>query len=170
VEAVGAVSLIRMAAANLAGEPWQRPSDACLVQVGLDALLVGVEAPSFFLPAGLARGEYPQARGLFGLVLQELGLLPPVSQDLGGARWTAAWWWAGQIVACRLDPGRGAKLIHEEAAAELGYPDALQPVVDLARAPGLLDSRPPHQPPLGDRVTFAARDLLATQAHPGHSL
>ncbi|MFC8596681.1 transposase [Streptomyces atroolivaceus] len=57
--------------------------------------------------------------------------------DEGGAkpakaRWTSAQWWASQIVACRLDPVRGAKLIFEESAAELDYPDELQPIVDLA--------------------------------------
>ncbi|WP_427164075.1 hypothetical protein ACQF4J_00020 [Streptomyces sp. C1-1] len=170
MDAVVAISLIRMAAADLAGEPWQRPSDACLVQVGLDALLAGLEAPSLALLAGLARGEYPQARELFGLVLEELGLLPPALEDLAEARWTAAWWWASQIVACRIDPVHGAKLIHEEAAAELGYPDALQPLVDLARAPGPPDTRPPHQPPLGERITSAARDFLAAQAHRNHGL
>ncbi|MFF1544747.1 hypothetical protein [Streptomyces sp. NPDC058291] len=62
------------------------------------------EAPSLALLAGLARGEYPQARELFGLVLEELSLLPLASDDLAKARWTAAQWWAGQIVACQLDP------------------------------------------------------------------
>ncbi|MFJ1831341.1 hypothetical protein ACIOG9_43215, partial [Streptomyces sp. NPDC088178] len=117
MDAVVAISLIRMAAADLAMEPWQRPSDAYLVQLGLDALMADIEAPSLPLLAGLARGEYPQARELFDLVLEELGLLPLISEDLAKARWTAAQWWAGQIVACQLDPVHGAKLIYEEAAA-----------------------------------------------------
>lgn len=170
MDAAVAISLIRMAAADLAGQPWQRPSDAYLVQLGLDALMAGIEAPSLYLLAGLARGEYPQARELFGLVLEELGLLPPASKDLAGARWTAARWWAGQIVACRLDPVHGAKLIHEEAAAELGYPDALQPIVDLARALDLPDTQPADPRRLRDRVTSAARDFLAAPAHQNHSL
>ncbi|MEU6092702.1 hypothetical protein ABZ865_39260 [Streptomyces sp. NPDC047085] len=159
-----------MAAADLAMEPWQRPSDAYLVQLGLDALMADIEAPSLPLLAGLARGEYPQARELFDLVLEELGLLPLTSEDLAEARWTAARWWAGQIVACQLDPVHGAKLIHEEAAAELDYPDALQPIADLARALYLSNDQPPDQQHIRDRVTSAARDYLATEAHQNHGL
>jgi hypothetical protein len=151
-------------------EPWQRPSVAYLVQLGLDALMADIEAPSLPLLAGLARGEYPQARELFDLVLEELGLLPLTSEDLAEARWTAARWWAGQIVACQLDPVHGAKLIHEEAAAELDYPDALQPIADLARALYLSNDQPPDQQHIRDRVTSAARDFLATEAHQNHGL
>ncbi|QLJ03426.1 hypothetical protein HZZ00_22205 [Streptomyces sp. NEAU-sy36] len=165
MDTVVAISLIRMAAADSAMEPWQRPADAYLVRLGLDALLAGVEAPSLPLLAGLARGEYPQARELFGLVLDELGLLPLAAEDLAEARWTAARWWAGRIVACQLDPLHGAKLIHDEAAADLGCPDALQPIVDLARALDPPDKQPPDQQHLRDRITSAARDFLATETH-----
>ncbi|GAB7028587.1 hypothetical protein AB0G35_34485 [Streptomyces sp. NPDC021749] len=170
MDAVVAISLIRMAAADLAMEPWQRPSDAYLVQLGLDALMADIEAPSLPLLAGLARGEYPQARELFDLVLEELGLLPLTSEDLAKARWTAARWWAGQIVACQLDPVHGAKLIHEEAAAELDYPDALQPIADLARGLDLPNDQPPDQQHIHDRVTSAARDFLATERTQNHCL
>ncbi|MEU4932892.1 hypothetical protein AB0G54_41490 [Streptomyces yokosukanensis] len=170
MDAVVAISLIRMAAADLAMEPWQRPSDAYLVQLGLDALMADIEAPSLPLLAGLARSEYPQARELFDLVLEELGLLPLISDDLAKARWTAAQWWAGQIVTCQLDPVHGAKLIYEEAAAELDYPDVLQPIVDLARALDLPNDQPPDQQHIRDRVTSAARDFLATEVHRNHSL
>ncbi|GAA2766476.1 hypothetical protein GCM10010103_55170 [Streptomyces paradoxus] len=127
ITAITALRLIRMAAADLAMAPWQRPRDADLVQLGLDALMTDIEAPSLPLLAGLARGEYPQARELFDLVLEELDLLPPTSDDLAKARWTAAQWWAGQIVTCQLDPVHGAKLIYEEAAAELDYPTRCNP-------------------------------------------
>ncbi|MEY2242323.1 hypothetical protein AB8A21_05095 [Streptomyces sp. BF23-18] len=169
MDAVVAISLLRMAAADVAMEPWQRPSDAYLVQLGLDALMTDIEAPSLPLLAGLARGEYAQARELFDLVLEELSLLPLTSKDLAKARWTAARWWAGQIVACQIDPVHGAKLIHEEAAAELDYPDALQPIVDLARALDLPNDQPPDRQHLRDRVTSAAQDFLATEAHQNHS-
>ncbi|MEU3843828.1 hypothetical protein AB0E88_27810 [Streptomyces sp. NPDC028635] len=158
-----------MAAADLAMEPWQRPSDAYLVQLGLDALMADIEAPSLRLLAGLARDEHPQARELFDFVLEELGLLPLTSDDLAKARWTAAQWWAGQIVARQLDPVQGAKLIYGEAAAELDYPDVLQPIVDLARALDL-PNEPSDQQNIRDRVTSAARDFLATEAHRNHSL
>ncbi|MFJ3310422.1 hypothetical protein ACIPSA_47100 [Streptomyces sp. NPDC086549] len=170
MDAAVAISLIRMAAADLTMEPWQRPLDAYLVQLGLDALMADIEAPSLPLLAGLVRGEYPQARELFDLVLEELGLLPLASEDLAKARWTAARWWAGQIVVCQLDPVRGAKLIYQESAGELDYPDALQPVVDLASALDLLNDQHPEQQHISDQVTSAARDFLATEGHQNHSL
>ncbi|MFI8191928.1 hypothetical protein ACIF8T_24550 [Streptomyces sp. NPDC085946] len=64
----------------------------------------------------------------------------------------------------------GAKLIYEEAAAELDYPDVLQPIVDLARALDLPNDRPPDRQHMRDRVTSAARDFLATEPHQNHSL
>ncbi|MEV3973454.1 hypothetical protein AB0K68_35860 [Streptomyces sp. NPDC050698] len=164
-----AISLIRMAAADLTLAPWQRPSDAYLVQLGLDALMAGIEAPSLPLLAGLARGEYPQARELFDLVLEELSLLPLASEDLAKARWTAARWWAEQIVACHIDPEQGVKLIYQESAAELDYPEALQPIVDLARAFDLLNKQDPDRQRIRDQVTSAARDFLATERHQNRS-
>lgn len=168
MDAVVAISLFRMAAADVDLAPWQRPSDASLVQLGLDALMAGVEAPSLPLLAGLARHEYSQARELFDLVLEELGLLPLASDDLAKARWTAAQWWAGQIVACRLDPVRGAKLIFRESAAELDYPLALQRIVDLATALELSNGQLQDQQHIRDRVTSAARDFLAAAPHRNH--
>ncbi|MCX5416343.1 hypothetical protein [Streptomyces sp. NBC_00059] len=132
--------------------------------------MADIEAPSLPQLAGLARGEYPQARELFDLVLEELGLLPLTSENLADARWTAAQWWAGQIVGCQLDPAHGAKLIYVEAAAELGYPDALQPIVDLARALDLPNDQSSDQQRIRDRVTSAAQNLLATEARQNHSL
>ncbi|MFB6963202.1 hypothetical protein ACFCYB_41160 [Streptomyces sp. NPDC056309] len=37
-----------------------------LIQAGLDALIAGVESPSFAMPAGLLRNEEPEASALFG--------------------------------------------------------------------------------------------------------
>lgn len=170
MDAGDAISLIRMAAADLAMEPWQRPSDTHLVQLGLDSLMAGLETPSLPLLAGLARGEYFQARELFDLVLEELGLLPLDSDDLAKARWTAARWWADEIVACRLDPVHGANLIYLESAAELDYPEALQPIVELARALDPLNDQLPDQQHIRDQITSAARDFLATEAHQNRSL
>ncbi|MFJ2264685.1 hypothetical protein ACIOKD_41605, partial [Streptomyces sp. NPDC087844] len=67
-------------------------------------------------------------------------------------------------------PQHGAKLIYEEAAAELNSPDALQPIVDLARALDLPNDQPLDQQHIRDRVTSAARDFLATEARQKHSL
>ncbi|WP_330461188.1 hypothetical protein OIB37_32570 [Streptomyces sp. NBC_00820] len=174
VDAAVAVSLIRMVAADrAAAAPWQRPSQARLVELGLDALMAGVEAPSLPWLAGLGRNEYWQAPELFDLVVEELGLLPSDSADLAAARWTAARWWAGQVVTRRLDPVRGAGLIWLEAAAELDYPDALRPLVDLATAIEPADDEPP--PPSRQQVQeadiiAAARDFLSTEARPEHGV
>ncbi|MEU5894474.1 hypothetical protein ABZ835_48090 [Streptomyces sp. NPDC047461] len=127
-----AISLLQMAAADRTLAAWQRPSDAQLVQLGLDALMAGVESPSLALLAGLARNEFRLASELFDLATQELDLLPLLPDDLNRARWTAARWWAHQIAAGDLDPVHGANLIWLEAAAELGYPEELQQIVDLA--------------------------------------
>lgn len=165
MDAVVANSLIRMAAADLTMARGRCPSDAYLVQLGLDALMADIDAPSLPLLAGLARGEYPQARELFHLVLEELDLLPLVSEELANARWIAAHWWAGRIVECQIDPIVGAKLIFTESAAELDYPDALQPIVDLAQAIILLDDQPADPQHIRDQVTLAAQQFLATEAH-----
>ncbi|MFJ6838502.1 hypothetical protein [Streptomyces sp. NPDC091209] len=50
------------------------------------------------------------------------------------------------------------------------YPNALQPIVDLARALDLPNDQPPDQQHIRDRATSAARDFLATEAHQNHSL
>jgi hypothetical protein len=128
--------------------------------------MADIEAPSLPLLAGLARGEYPQARELFDLVLEELVLLPLALDDLAEARWIAARWWAGRIVACQLDPVHGAKLIFEEAAAELGHPDVLQPVVDLAAGLDLSDERPADLREVREQVTSAAREFVAVKGTP----
>ncbi|WP_181140720.1 hypothetical protein [Streptomyces sp. Ru62] len=153
MDAVVAISLLRMAAADLTMEPWQRSPDACLVQLGLDSLSAGIEAPSLPPLAGRALGEYPQARELFDLLLEELGLLPLTWEDPAKARWAAAHWWARQIAARRLDPVHGAKLIHAEAAAELDRP---------ARAAA-------HRRP-GESARPAERSTSgpAARARPGH--
>ncbi|MEU7581446.1 hypothetical protein AB0B50_28015 [Streptomyces sp. NPDC041068] len=126
-----AVGFLRIAAAERDRVVGQRPSEARLVRLGLDALLADVESPSLAMLAGLGRDELGEARELFDLVVEELGLVPIAEGDPADARWTVARWWAGRIVAGDLDPVRGAGLIHAEAA-ELGYPAALQTIVDLA--------------------------------------
>jgi hypothetical protein len=164
VDAAVVISLMRMAAADRELAPWQRSSDDRLVRLGVDALLAGVEAPSLPGLAGLARNEYRDAPELFDQVLAELRLLPLLAGDIAKARWTAAIWWARQIVADELDPLRGARLIWLEAAAELDYPDAMQPIVELAGASGS-DEQLPDPYGLRDRVTAAAHAFLTADAH-----
>ncbi|MEU1032849.1 hypothetical protein ABZ402_29815 [Streptomyces mirabilis] len=103
-----------------------------LIQAGLDALLADVDAPSLALLAGLGRREEHEARELFDHVVDELGLGFEVPADPIAAKWALAYWLAAQIVDGSLDPATGADLIWVEAASELGYPDALQPIVERA--------------------------------------
>ncbi|GGX76566.1 hypothetical protein [Streptomyces fructofermentans] len=167
MDAVAAVGLIRIAAAEVVLEPWQRPSDAWLVELGLDALMADVEAPSLPLLAGLARGEYTRARELFGHVVDELGLLPQGPEELAEARWTAARWWAAEIVAHQIDPVRGAVLIRDQAA-ELGYPDVLRALVDLAWAVDPADDRRSVREGVPEGVLAAAREFLAAEERRNH--
>jgi len=103
-----------------------------LIQAGLDALLADVDAPSLALLAGLGRREEHEARELFAHVVDELGLGFEAPADPIAARWALAYWLAAQIVDGFLDPATGAGLIWVEPASELGYPDALQPIVECA--------------------------------------
>ncbi|MFF3581739.1 hypothetical protein [Streptomyces mirabilis] len=133
-----------------------------LIQAGLDALLADVDAPSLALLAGLGRREEHEARELFDHVVDELELGFEVPADPIAARWALAYWLAAQIVDGSLDPATGADLIWVEAASELGYPDRLQPIVELAVQ---LDdwnanwSTPLEQ--LKEEVVVAARALVA---------
>lgn len=103
-----------------------------LIQVGLDALLAGVQSPSLVMLAGLVRSEEPEASALFDQVLQELGLLfhPPV--DPRAAKWAKAYWIAAQIVDVTLEPATGAYLIRADVAYDLDYPEDLQTLVSCA--------------------------------------
>ncbi|MEU6057703.1 hypothetical protein [Streptomyces sp. NPDC047097] len=158
-----ALALIRMAAADRTLPLWGRPSDAALVRLGLDALLAGVDVFSLPLLAGLAHGEYGEARELFDQVVAELDLLPQTPEELAEARWTAARWWARRIVTHELDPLEGARLICWEVAAELGYPAELKPLVTLVEAADRPDDDRPPPEPDPDGIIRAARALLAPE-------
>ncbi|MFB7312197.1 hypothetical protein [Streptomyces sp. NPDC056192] len=103
-----------------------------LIQVGLDALIAGVESPSLALLAGLLRSEEPEAPELFDQVLEELGLLFQLPADPRAAKWATAYWIARQIVNGSLDPAAGSHLIWADVAYDLGYPEDLQPLVSCA--------------------------------------
>ncbi|MDI2131111.1 hypothetical protein [Yinghuangia seranimata] len=155
MDATVALSLLRLAAADLAGAAWQRPSDARLVELALDAVLAGVESPSLTRLAGLARGEHREARELFARAAEELGLVPLLPDVLDAARWEAALWWAGRIVDGTLDPVEGLTLIVREAAAELDYPARLRPFVDA-----LADAETQGPDATGQAALAAARAFV----------
>ncbi|MGW4698892.1 hypothetical protein [Streptomyces sp. NPDC004285] len=103
-----------------------------LIQAGLDALMAGVESPSLAMLAGLLRSEEPEAPELFDHVLEELGLLFQPPADPRAAKWAMAYWVAGQIADGTLDPAAGTHLIWADIAYDLGYPEALAPLVRCA--------------------------------------
>lgn len=103
-----------------------------LIQIGLDALLAGVESESLAMLAGLGRNEELEAPDLFGRVLYELGLEVEVPADPRAARWALVYWLAGQMVDGSLDAAAGACRIWHDVAWNLDYPDALQPLVVCA--------------------------------------
>jgi hypothetical protein len=77
-----------------------------LIEVGLNALLAGVDSPYLRLLAGLGRREEPEGPELFARVVEELGLAPGLSGDRDRASWAMARWWAELIVTGRLDRSR----------------------------------------------------------------
>ncbi|MCR8575925.1 MULTISPECIES: hypothetical protein [unclassified Streptomyces] len=103
-----------------------------LIQVGLDALLAGVESESLAMLAGLGRNEELEAPDLFEQVLYELGLGVEVPADARAARWALAYWLAGRMVDGSLDAAAGAFRIWRDVVWDLDYPDALQPLVVCA--------------------------------------
>ncbi|REK84530.1 hypothetical protein DY245_43015 [Streptomyces inhibens] len=103
-----------------------------LIQIGLDALLAGVESESLAMLAGLGRNEELEAPDLLERVLYELGLDVDVPADPRAARWALAYWVAGQMVDGSLAPAVGAFRIWRDVAWDLDYPDALQPLVVCA--------------------------------------
>ncbi|MFF4955461.1 hypothetical protein [Streptomyces chattanoogensis] len=103
-----------------------------LIQVGLDALLAGVESESLAMLAGLGRNEELDAPDLFERVLYELGLEVDVPAGPRAARWALAYWLAGQMVDGSLDAAVGALRIWRDVAWDLDYPDVLQPLVVCA--------------------------------------
>lgn len=105
-------------------------SAAQLVQAGLVALVLDVEAPSLALLAGLTRREELRAGELFEDVTGELGLTTGLPEDEADQRWILVRWWLQLIVNGSLHPATGGDLIWYEGWAELGYPEALRPVFD----------------------------------------
>ncbi|MCX4667697.1 hypothetical protein OG453_13645 [Streptomyces sp. NBC_01381] len=103
-----------------------------LIQVGLDALIAGVESPSLATLAGLFRSEEPEAPALFDQVLEELGLFFHPPADPRAAKWAMAYWVAGQIADGSLDPAVGTHLIWSDIAYDLGYRVELEPFVHCA--------------------------------------
>ncbi|GLW35060.1 hypothetical protein [Actinoplanes regularis] len=102
-----------------------------LIQVGLDALLAGVDAPSLPLLAALGRSEEPDAPELFDRVVDELRLAPVYLPAEGVPRaWVLILWWARLMVDGDLDVRAAGHYIYWCALSDI--PDAeLEPLRPL---------------------------------------
>ena len=70
----------------------QHVSSDQLIKNALDAVLAGIDSPALVQLAGLGRKEEPEARELFGLACDELGLAPTLPADPAAARWELTGW------------------------------------------------------------------------------
>ena len=97
-----------------------------LIDAAVRALVNGVDSPSLRTLAGLSRKEEPEAQELFRSAASELEITPP---DATEGRWQLVRWWCSEIVAGKLRPEVGGRLIWMEGWDELDYPASLQPLV-----------------------------------------
>ncbi|MEU3750778.1 MULTISPECIES: hypothetical protein [Streptomyces] len=130
VSAQEAVDCLRMLALERLIGRTHRPEQ--LVEAGLTALVLDVEAESLPLLAGLSRAEHRQADSLFEDVLAELRLLQDLPEE--AARWELVRWWLRLIVNGSLAPGAGGDLITYEGWSALGRPRSLKELVDRTDA------------------------------------
>lgn len=91
--------------------------------------MAGFDSPALRELAGLGRREEPEAHGLFDRVIDELELASTLPTDPTAARWALVRWWCQLIVGGELAPEVAGRLIWFDRWNELGYPDALRPLV-----------------------------------------
>jgi hypothetical protein len=143
-----------MAAGSLASED--------LPEIATEALVRGLDSPALRILAGQSRDDVRDSADLFRVALDELGIDPP---DADSAQWHLARRTAGDIVAGRIRPARGAT---ELWLAYLKVRDNgdLRVFVGLA---SMLDDHPEDAERIEAAIVAAARELLARPA-PGAGL
>ncbi|MFD8781213.1 hypothetical protein [Kitasatospora sp. NPDC059599] len=138
-----------------------------LVQAGLTAMALDVEAPSLPLLAGLSHGEYEQASALFEQVLTELGIaysLPTGDTEIPweSARWELVRWWLRLIVTGSMAPAAGGGVITYDGWGMLARPQELRPLVDLVDDCNDWETKQHHTPEeLARMIVAEAERLLA---------
>lgn len=138
-----------------------------LIEAGLTALVLDLEAESLPLLAGLSRTEHESADVLFDQVLAELGLtggLPPDDTGLPweAARWELVRWWLRLIVNGSLAPGAGGDVITYEGWGALARPRSLRPLVDKVDAYNDWEAIPHGtREQLADAIVAEAKRLVA---------
>ncbi|MDI2127615.1 hypothetical protein [Yinghuangia seranimata] len=149
--------------------------DDQLIQAGLVASVLDVEAPSLPLLAALPQREYRQASALFDQVLSELDLVSGLPADDTRisweiARWELVRWWLRLIVIGSMAPVAGAAVIAYDGWAALAEPPALRPLADLIRNRADQQTGQQSTPAeLASAIVAEAERLLASAwpPHPG---
>lgn len=160
-EILAAIARLRAAALDrAAGRPVG--SDK-LIQLGLDALLTGVDTLSLRMLAGLGRREEPEAQELFDATIDELGLRPQIPDDEVAALWLLARETAADIVSGKVSPLKGAETIWQDFADPLDFPQALKPFVDAIAENAIAEAYGPERAASLDEIDAdivrAAREL-----------
>lgn len=132
----------------------QQPTEE-LPDLAAHALAEGIDSPALRELAGLGRADVREARELFLLAMEQLGVDVPVS------RWDAVRFWATEIVHGTLTPYEGARLIWWHGYNELGYPDELTPFVGLASE---WEDDPAHRALYEQGILKEARQLVGQSA------
>jgi hypothetical protein len=139
-----------------------------LIQLGLEALLAGVDTLTLPLLAGLGRAEEPEAPGLFDQVVAELELVPADIPVERVARAQAlVRWWARLIVDGELDVRSGGELIYCHSASDsTAFRRLVSSIVqyeDAVESFAIWDTeRPVRARAAAAEVVARARELLAT--------
>jgi hypothetical protein len=143
------VATWRMAAGSLPSED--------LPEIATEALVRGLDSPTLRVLAGQSRDDVRDSAELFRVALDELGI---DLRDADSAQWDLAERTAGDIVAGRIGPARGATELW------LAYRNVrdngdLRIFVGLA---SMLDDHPEDAEQIEADVVAAARELLARPA------
>ena len=143
------VAAWRKAAGSLASED--------LPEIATEALVRGLDSPALRVLAGQSRNDVRDSADLFRVALDELGIDLP---DADSAQWHLARRTAGDIVAGRIGPARGAT---ELWLAYLKVRDNgdLRIFVGLA---SMLEDHPQDAEQIEADMVAAARELLARPA------
>ncbi|GAA2585945.1 hypothetical protein GCM10010435_75110 [Winogradskya consettensis] len=99
-------------------------NSAQLIELGLDALLAGVDTPSLAELAGLTRAEEPEATELFRRVADELGLAVSLPVTSEGRDRALLLLWAQLLLDGTLDTVDAAARLYWAISA-LGHPESL---------------------------------------------
>lgn len=143
------VAAWRMAARSLASED--------LPEIATEALVRGLDSPALRVLAGQSRDDVRDSADLFRVALDELGIDLP---DADSAQWHLARRTAGDIVAGRIGPARGATELWLAYLKTRDNGD-LRVFVGLA---SMLDDHPEDAEQIEADMVAAARELLARPA------